>query len=257
MSALQPHGKSLLGASLYINTTRSHHRNALPPRRRVRPEAASSSRAARACCAGRCLASYILHSLWYPEQAPDIVGLLPKDPRNPAKCPSIPRQLYMCMRIAPRSHRSEYEYRGRGAYEDRGPDGEFALLNALLGALLGELALLGVVANDILVPLARDFVWIGEVDVHRAPEPRVLELPPAVRVAPVLAHAKVGECYGLPLIVSHERDRLLHDWGREENGVELPAGVSVVHGNNRHQVGGLPSHAAVHPDQVVERVRAH
>ena len=74
------------------HTTRRYHRNALPPRRRVGPEAASSSRAARACCAGRCLASYILHSLWFPAQAPDIVGLLPRDP---AECPSIPRQLYM------------------------------------------------------------------------------------------------------------------------------------------------------------------
>ena len=35
---------------------------------------------------------YILHSLWFPAQAPDIVGLLPRDP---AECPSIPRQLYM------------------------------------------------------------------------------------------------------------------------------------------------------------------
>ena len=75
-----------------INTTRGDHRNALPPRRRVGPEAAPSSRAARACCAGRCLISYILHSLWFPAQAPDIVGLLPRDP---AECPSIPRQLYM------------------------------------------------------------------------------------------------------------------------------------------------------------------
>ena len=54
-----------------INTTRSDHRNALPPRRRVGPEAASSPRAARACCAGHCPASYILHCLWFPAQAPE------------------------------------------------------------------------------------------------------------------------------------------------------------------------------------------
>ena len=86
------HGNTSTTARVYINTTRSDHRNALPPRRRVSPGAASSSRAARACCAGRCLVSYIRHSLWFPAQAPDIVGLLPRDP---AECPSIPRQLYM------------------------------------------------------------------------------------------------------------------------------------------------------------------
>eukprot|EP00964_Phaeocystis_antarctica_P162725 scaffold137576_cov72-Phaeocystis_antarctica.AAC.2 len=49
-----------------ITGTRSLHDDAWAPRQLLPP-----SRAARACCAGRCLASYILHSLWFPAQAPE------------------------------------------------------------------------------------------------------------------------------------------------------------------------------------------
>ena len=51
-----------------ITGTRSLHDDAWAPRQLLPP-----SRAARACCAGRCLVSYILHSLWFPAQAPDIL----------------------------------------------------------------------------------------------------------------------------------------------------------------------------------------
>ena len=51
----------------------------------------------------------------------------------------------------------------RGAYEDRFPYEEICCPYLVDGVL----------TNDVFPP-ARDFLWIGEVDVHRAPLARVL-----------------------------------------------------------------------------------